>query len=229
MIRVGIVTGMISEAGCLDHLPAANAEYCDLRFCAGGSPGRAEAGAENLLARGADALISFGVAGALDPQLRPGDLLVAETIVTGDGNRYNTTPAWSDGVARTFEAATTVRRGVIATSETPLMTAKAKHSIGEALGAIAVDMESAGVAAAAARRGVPFIAIRAIGDPASRDLPKAALAGLAPDGATRPAAVIARLALRPWELFSLIQLGNETARALKTLRRVAALGLRSGL
>jgi len=229
LIRAGIVTGMISEAGCLDQLPATDAQYCDLRFCAGGSPGRAESGAENLLADGAGALISFGVAGALDPQLRPGDLLVADTIVSGDGNRYDTTPAWSDGVARTFEAATTVRRGVIATTETPIITAEAKRSTGRALGAIAVDMESARVAAAAARGGIPFIAIRAIGDPASRDLPKAALAGLAPDGATRPAAVIAQLALRPWDLLSLIQLGKETARALKTLRRIAALGLRSGL
>lgn len=220
---------MISEASCLDQMPATDAQYCDLRFCAGGSPGRAEAGAENLLAHGAGALISFGVAGALDPQLRPGDLLVADTIVTGDGNRYDTTPAWSDGVARTFEAAATVRRGVIATTETPLVTAEAKRSIGRSLAAIAVDMESAGVAAAAARGGIPFIAIRAIGDPASRDLPKAALAGLAPDGATRPAAVIAQLALRPWELFSLIQLGKESGRALNTLRRIAALGLRSGL
>ena len=82
-------------------------------------------------------------------------------------------------------------------------------------------MESHAVAAAAARAGVPFIAVRAIADPAERAIPTSALAGLAPDGSTRPIAVVARLALRPWQIAGVIRLAADSAAALAALRGVA--------
>ena len=53
-------------------------------------------------------------------------------------------------------------------------------------------------------------------------VPSAALAGLAPDGGTRPLSVLAALLRRPQDLPGLVALARAQGRALGALRRVAA-------
>ena len=69
-----------------------------------------------------------------------------------------------------------------------------------------------------------FAVIRAIADPAGRVLPRAALAGLGPDGEPRPIAVLGELVRRPWELPALLAVAGDARRALATLENCAALG-----
>ena len=85
--------------------------------------------------------------------------------------------------------------------------------------AVAVDMESHGAARAAAHAGVPFLAIRAIADPADRALPKAALGAVAPDGSTRVMATLGAALRDPKQFPELMKLGADSAAATKTLRR----------
>ena len=110
----------------------------------------------------------------------------------------------------------------IAGRDDMLITPADKAALRRASDAAAADMESHGVAAAAAERNLPFIAVRAIADPASHSVPWCAQAGLAADGRTRPLAVMGRLARRPWELPPLIAVALDTAKALAALRRFAA-------
>ena len=71
----GIVTGLEAEAAVLRG--AANVSHPDrLPFIACAGAERARAAAQRLLTKGAEALISFGIAGGLDPALRPGRLIV---------------------------------------------------------------------------------------------------------------------------------------------------------
>lgn len=86
-------------------------------------------------------------------------------------------------------------------------------------GALAVDMESHGAARAAAQAGVPFLAIRAIADPADRALPPAAFNAVAPDGSTRVFATLAAAMRDPKQFPLLMKLGADSSAALKTLRR----------
>jgi hypothetical protein len=60
--------------------------------------------------------------------------------------------------------------------------------------------------------------VRVIADPAESGLPHAALAGLGPNGETRPFAVLAGLARRPWEVPALIRVGLDSHAALSVLR-----------
>ncbi len=85
-------------------------------------------------------------------------------------------------------------------------------------GCLAVDMESHGAARAAANAGVPFLAIRAIADPADRALPPAALGAIAPDGSTRMLATLGAAMRDPKQFPALLKLGADSAAALKTLR-----------
>ncbi len=87
-------------------------------------------------------------------------------------------------------------------------------------GAVAVDMESHAIAAVAASADVPFVAIRAIADPAGRPLPRAVLGSIGPGGRPRVGHVILGICLRPWETPALLHLRGDTAAALASLRRL---------
>ena len=127
-----------------------------------------------LLADGADGLISFGIAGGLARGLRPG------TLVVGDGGDNRRWPALSrDGPDRS--GMERIRAPVFG-GRVIVSRAEDKQELYDTTGAVAVDLESAEVARLCAAAGVPFAVIRAIGDPAERDLPPAALVGLKADG-----------------------------------------------
>jgi nucleoside phosphorylase len=52
----------------------------------GGRPDRAEAAARGLVQQGVRALLSWGIAGALDPALAPGALILPDRVVCPDGS-----------------------------------------------------------------------------------------------------------------------------------------------
>ncbi len=167
--------------------------------------------AEALAAAGAPALISFGIAGGLDPALLPGTLIVPEAVVTLAGERFATDPALVAALAG-------ARAGTVLGSAGIVGESAEKAWIFAATGAAAVDMESGAVARAAARHGIPFAVLRVIGDPAGRDLPPAAKAAFDPGGGIALFPLIASLAAAPSQLPGLIALARETRRALRRLR-----------
>jgi adenosylhomocysteine nucleosidase len=225
--RLGVVTGMLAEAQCL---AATTNQPTDseppLIFSAGGSATRAGEGARQLIRTGATALLSFGIAGALDPGLAPGDLVVPEIVLSPDGTAFRTSEAWRDAMTAAIGDA---RNGTLLGSDKVVATRIDKQKLFRDTDALAVDMESHGVAAVAAAAEVPFLVVRAVADPARRHVPRAALAALAADGGYRIGAVLARLLVRPWEIPAVVMLARDSAAAMKRLRRVAALDLVAGL
>ena len=104
-------------------------------------------------------------------------------------------------------------------------TAEAKAALHALTGAIAIDLESAAVARVARQHGLPFAVLRVICDPASRDLPRAALVALDAAGRIGAWRVGAAVLARPWQIPALIRLAADAARARHTLvTRVQALG-----
>lgn len=201
--RLGIVTGIAAEAKIARVLSP------DVT-CSGGRPEIAARQAEQLIAEGAQALMSFGIAGGLMPGLRPGTLIVANEILTV-GTRYPALTNW----AGTLDA----RLGVIFGDIKIASEVSEKSTIFENTGALAVDLESGPVARVAARAGIPFVALRAIADPAGRALPAAALLPLDPEGRPRIAAVLASIAKRPGQIPGLVSTALDTRAALRALLR----------
>lgn len=197
----------------------------DLRVsCAGLGPLKARAAAELLVDAGVSMLASVGLAGGVDPQQRTGAIVLADQVLGPRGEVLACDPAAVDAIAgRARDAGLTVAQGHLAGTDRPVTTASAKLSLYAATGAVAVDMESHAVAKAAAEAGVPFVALRVIADAAIRNLPRAALAGVTPDGHTRPWAVVATLLYRPWELVGVISLGRESRIAMAALSQAAGL------
>jgi hypothetical protein len=90
-VRLGIVTGLAAEQNCLRALPVA--DWPRVR-CFGMGPEAAGKAASELLGQGCAALLSFGLAGGLDPLLRPGSVVIADAIVTERGELFSTDRAW---------------------------------------------------------------------------------------------------------------------------------------
>jgi len=170
----------------------------------GGDSARLERMLEARAGR-ASALFSIGIAGALDPVLRPGDV-----VIDGDSALLAIARAACPGVLA----------GTIGGSDAIIASPSAKAVLRARTGAIATDMESHVAARVAARRGLPFLAIRAISDTADESLPPAALVGMAPDGGLALGAVLLSLVRYPAQLPALLRLGRNTGLALGRLAAV---------
>jgi adenosylhomocysteine nucleosidase len=205
---IGIVTGLTAEARMARPLGVAQAG-------GGTSEGAAQA-ARALIAEGATALISFGVAGGLNPALPPGTLIVPLNVST-DAAIYATDPGLTarlGGPAHSLHATADIA-----------VTQADKAALYKTSGADAVDMESGAVAEVAAAHGIKFAALRAICDPATRDLPPAALIALNAAGAISALSVAISVLRRPGQIPALLRLARDAAAARAALvKRVEIIG-----
>jgi len=215
MIRLGIITGMRSEAECLK--PDGQSS---LLFCAGASAERARRGALSLTQQGATHLVSFGIAGGLDPALRAGDVVLPASVVSGDGRVHITDTAFSRSLARRGLAPAST--AAIYGSPSVVASSADKTALHRRFGCVAVDMESHAVAEAAEEAGLPFFVLRVVADHVDRLFPRAIRGSLTEDGRQRGGLVAARLLLRPWELPAVIGLGRDYRIAMRVLGGVAA-------
>jgi nucleoside phosphorylase len=147
-------------------------------------------------------VISAGFAGALDSSLRVGDIVEPRTVInTSDGAR------------------TEVRsgQGILVTCAT-VAGKEQKTRLRNAYGALAVDMEAAGVAQGAEARGVEFGALKVISDAADFSLPTPAIDRfVADDGAFHFVKFACHVALRPWLWRTTIALARNSSRASQAL------------
>src|SRR5437879_7767054 len=171
-----VVTGVVQEA----RIAAGPGMIV---ICSSSDPGQLR----NLLAtldsstfRG---VISFGVAGGLDPALKSGDVVVATEVTAGDTRWLAGTALNEEMIASVALGRRRVVRGGLAGVEQVVAARAAKAALRSETGAAAVDMERHIAAAYAAEAGLPFAALRVISDPASRALPALAMAALKPNRA----------------------------------------------
>jgi adenosylhomocysteine nucleosidase len=210
---IGFVTGLASEAECLDAYMA-NARV----RVAGLEAGNAERCAQELIEAGCRPLVSFGLAGGIAPDLVPGAVVIADSVISPEGYAYATDVGMT---ARLLAALPNAVRRPIAGSATILASPADKAQLHARTRAAAVDMESHQVAKAAHQAGIGFVAIRAVADPHTASLPATALTAVGPDGKPDIARVIAGLIQRPWDLPSLLRLGRYSRIAHEALGRVA--------
>ena len=157
------------------------------------------------------AILSLGIAGGLDPALRPGALVVARNVIAEA--RWPADAAWSGALLE----ATGALHADIAGADCVIATPAAKAALWAATGAAAVDMESAAIARIFSPLGVPFAVLRAVADTAGEALPAAAAMGLDAAGNPAPWRVIRALLRRPQDLPGLIRMALRSRAALSAL------------
>jgi len=163
-------------------------------------------------------IISFGVAGGLDPALSTGDIIVA-TEVVAEGVRWASAAGLSSElIGDVSELSYRITRGILAGSEIVVPGQSGKAKLRSETNAAAVDMESHIAAAYATSVGLPFAAFRVISDPASRALPEIATTALRPDGRVDVWRVVRSIARQPTVIPELVQTARDFNRAIMTLR-----------
>lgn len=180
---------------------------------------RAEAAATRLLDRGATALVSWGIAGGLEPGLASGTVVVPETVLGPQGESLHVDAAWRDRLLAVIGDRVSTSCGSMLHSDEVVASPGRKSELFERWRAVAVDMESVGVAQIARNAGVPWLAIRVVGDTADRELPKV-VAEIADESGRLRARAVLGLALRPGSWPALISLGRANAAAGRSMRRV---------
>lgn len=181
----------------------------------------AAAAAQALVDAGVSALMTFGMAGGLDPALKPGSVVIPREVISPDGTRYAACRAWREQVAAAVSALRAVSEGNLLTSTQAIETPADKAAAFHTTGAAAVDMESAAVAEIAAKHNLPFIAVRVIVDTAADMLPRAVVAA-SRAGKVQLARLIGGLILAPREIASMIRLAQRYRIAMHSLRAIGA-------
>jgi adenosylhomocysteine nucleosidase len=162
-------------------------------------------------------LISFGLAGGLAPGIAPGALLVPTAVIEGP-RLYP-----CDDALMEFLGGSTGRP--IAAGHKIAASVHDKSTLFRRTKAVAIDLESGAVARVASARRLPFAVLRAIADPAGRNLAPAALIPLKAGGGIDLARILASVAAHPGQIPGLIGLARDAAKARAALvARVKQLG-----
>jgi adenosylhomocysteine nucleosidase len=177
-------------------------------ICGGIGSDAARRAAEGIIALyHPQTIYSVGFAGALDSTLHVGQILTPATIVDArDGSRIQIQEAQlaqGSGALLTFPH---------------IASASQKSKLGEAYGAQAVDMEAAAVAAAAAKHGIAFAAIKAISDESGFEIPGMERF-IDHNGRFRTIAFVLHAAMRPWLWARIVQLAHNSRSAANALAK----------
>ncbi len=180
----------------------------------GMGPAAAFAATETFLAEVAvDAIVSTGYTGALGIA-EPGEVILGTEV--HDWTKERPRPVYRSDVAlltMAREAAGPARaawsQGIVVTVENVVWRAAEKQALGKVSGAIAVDMESAAIARAAASRNVPFLLVRAVSDGAGDDLPMDFNLWFTPRGRLRG---LAQVLMHPSIIRSLLRMKRRVER-----------------
>ena len=178
-MKLGIVAALPREAQTI--LPSA--QRCSQIYSFGEDAWLAIAGegAENaqractrLLSTGVTALLSWGIAAALDPHLQAGTLLLPDKVIDGmataGSKRKSVYPIdknWRTLLLNNLEGRFPVCRDQLMSMDQPLGNTKKKQQLYEESKACAVDGESVAIARCARDAGLAFAVIRVVAAPAS--------------------------------------------------------------
>lgn len=223
MNSVGLIVALPGEQRTLTNARIHSGRFSELNgntlICLSGvGPDRAADGATRLIRQGCNALVSWGCSAAIWTELKAGDLIIPERVLSANGEVFDTDRGWRGGLLGRLAGRQTIHTGAITESRTIVATAADKRIVRSRTGAIALDMESAAIARLAARHNLPFVTIRAIADPASMDLPKPVVLALKQNGDLRLPLLLALIARYPSSIPGLIRLGIYFRAAQRSLR-----------
>ena len=180
-----------------------------------------------LVSQGATALLSWGCAASLDENVRPGCLLLPECIIGENGEIHRVNTEWHQRLYRALGSRHPVRTEPLVESDAIVKTAAEKRALAAQTNAAATDMESAAQARLAEDHGLPFMAIRAIVDTPSTDIPENVIKALDREGNVNLWRLLTGSTSKDW--IKIVRLAIQFNAAQRTLKRTRKLVLDSSL
>jgi adenosylhomocysteine nucleosidase len=159
----------------------------------------------------ADLVVAAGACGALQPSLGPGALVVPGTVITPEGARFPMAPLPGLHASGTLLAVDEV-----------VATPADKARLWMETGAMAVDMESAAIAAWATARELPIAVIRGVSDTAAEAVPPDLAALVEPGGRVSRTQALRTMLARPRAITDALTLKRGTDLALHAVATALA-------
>ncbi len=218
---IAIVCGLAEEAAVIGRPPGA------VVIVGAGDAAGLTARLEAAIAAGADRVISIGICGGLNPLLRAGDVVIGTLLIYGLAD-VESDVAWSRRISAALAgmvSSASVNYGTITWSATAVARLADKAALRKDTGADAVDEETFIAGSIAAAKGLPFTALRVVCDPASFELPPAALSKLTDSGRESMGAILVSVLEDPAQIPELIDLAGYSGTALTSLRSALERGI----
>ena len=181
---------------------------------------------EDTLSESKQGLLLLGFAGGADPSLASGVLAISPRYHEASGGNYlqPDPEMWRQAVEAATDAGLPFDQTDSLTVEQPVSTVADKGAMFRRYQVGTVNMEDHPVAAAARDAGVPFLAVRAVLDPANQSLPPYVLAM-----SRSPVKAVLGTAVRPWRIIPVLHLAHHMRLAQNALTRFALAYLRRSL
>ena len=225
---MGVIAALSAEAKCFAHHPIPIDQITtintNLILVSGMGAKNAATASRRLVEHGATALVSWGTAGGLCDQLRPGDIVLPESVFNDDRSEFiQTDSLWRENLQQTLASHLRIFTDPILHTDSPITFPHTKRVLYDKTGACAVDMESAAIGQFAREHQIPFLSVRSIVDSSEMVIPSIAIDSTDAYGVTRILPFLGRLLVNPGELSQLIMLGKHFHEACKSLRQITKL------
>lgn len=206
---LGVLCGLETEAKIARRMGAVEVA------CAAARPQKARWLARELIKKGVKRLLSFGIAGGLEPGLPIGSLVIGTQVASKDG-AWACDNAWINDLSQRLPEA---HCGSVFGSEVLIASAREKRALYEKSRCLIVDMESQCAAQIAAEAGVPLAVLRVVCDSCDMEVPPVVMATIGEDGRLNGMRAIWHLLRHPAQIPDLVHMGRGTGRALSVLRK----------
>jgi adenosylhomocysteine nucleosidase len=223
--RLGLQPSPASAAGRKAHEGRVGSAEVVAATTGMGTAAAAEATRRLLGAGPIDHIMVVGIAGGIDDRLAIGDVLRPRVVIDGaSGTEYQPHPL--DGAPEGGEPGDGPRGddpldGALHTSDDFIVDPERVAAL-RAQGVVAMDMETAAVAAVCEALGCPWSVVRAISDRSADGLADEAVFGLAHQDGSPDLAAVARYVVRhPGRIRGLVRLGRDAGVATSAAARAA--------
>jgi hopanoid-associated phosphorylase len=190
--RVLVIAGMQSEAKLVEG------DAHVLVVLSGGDPVALREKLAALEPGSIKSVLSFGVAGGLNPGVKVGEVLLTDDVQSDDAHHFATDGRLTANLVAGIQGKNLpFHRGPLLGSAAAHLTAADKSALHRRTGADGVDMESQEGAAYAVAHGLPFTVLRVVSDPADFDLPPVILEAINPDGSINYGVIMKAIASDP--------------------------------
>ena len=232
-IKLGVIAALPFEAACFTNNKINPGSYQTISqnlivYYAGMGPENAKQAAQSLIELDVNALVSWGVAGALDSTLNSGDIVLPAEVIDGNGGGNDSDNVthipvhqpWHTALRNKLQQQRLHADGAIISTQDVQHDSHTKSQLRNKTQAIAIDMESAAIAKVALKADKPFVIIRSIFDTLSMTIPQSSTDATDQYGLVSMPKLMAGLLRHPSELLQYPNLVSSFTRAKKSLHHV---------
>ena len=208
-LKIAVVAGLARELKFLE-------KFKDIRIFQGYSK-KALTAARTALSEKPDVIISFGLAGSMNPKVQNGKIIIPKNIIDKSGNKKKVSKKYSDFFNKRISDK--VFKQNLITVDKIEFNLNSKKYLRKNISFI--DMESSYIQLEAIKKKIPFIAMRVIFDDLDCSIPDFVKTCINADGNLNIFKLFINITLKPKRILTLIKLSKKYNEASIVLNKIS--------